>query len=131
MYAALFLTALHHLDHLVRGNHVGWPVQDEVNAFTFSLLVYPLILGGLILSRSGHAGPGYWMLVSGPGALLLAVVHLGPTAVEPPRDVIEPYKDTVVGALAFAVLLLLMAVVAASFAYEARAWRQEREAAQS
>ncbi len=131
VYAALVLTALHHLDHLVRGNHLGWPVDEEINAFTFSLLAYPLIVGGLLLSRAGRAGPAYWMLVSDPGALLLAVVHLGPGAVEPPRDVIEPYDADVTGVFAFALLLLLMTTVAASFAYEARAWWQERRAADS
>ena len=72
--------------------------------------------------------------VVAPGAatlagVLLAVVHLGPTAVEPPRDVIEPYDATVVGVTAFGVLLLLMFAVAASFAVEVRDWRHERRAA--
>lgn len=122
---------LHHLAHLVRGDHIGWPASAEFNAFSFGLLAYPLILGGLLLSRTGRAGPLYWMLVSGPGALLLAAVHLGPTAVEPPRDVLEPYETNAVGVLALAVLMALMGVVAASFVYEARAWRRERRTARA
>ena len=33
----------HHLDHVLRGNAVGWPLTDEVNAFTISLVVSPVI----------------------------------------------------------------------------------------
>ena len=28
------LGAAHHIDHIVRGNHVGWPITPEVNPFT-------------------------------------------------------------------------------------------------
>jgi hypothetical protein len=48
----------HHLDHLIRGNAVGWPVTEEVNAFTASLVVYPIIIIGLLLYRSWS--PGGW-----------------------------------------------------------------------
>ena len=132
VHAALVLTVLHHLAHLahlVRRDHIGWPASAEFNACSFGLLAYPLILGGLVLFRAGRAGPLYWVLVSGPGPLLLAAVHLGPTAVEPPRDVLEPYETNAVGVLALAVLMALLGVVAASFVYEVRAWRRERRAA--
>jgi hypothetical protein len=33
-WLALALSLGHHLDHLIRGNAVGWPVTEEVNAFT-------------------------------------------------------------------------------------------------
>jgi hypothetical protein len=33
-WLALVLSLGHHLDHLIRGNAVGWPVTGEVNAFT-------------------------------------------------------------------------------------------------
>ena len=39
----------HHLDHLIRCNAVGWPLTEEVNAFTASLVVYPIIAAGLLL----------------------------------------------------------------------------------
>ena len=32
---------LHHVDHGVRGNHIGWPFSPAVTPFTVSLLVYP------------------------------------------------------------------------------------------
>jgi hypothetical protein len=43
---ALVTTALgllHHVDHVLRVNHSGWPFTADVNAFTYSLAVYPLI----------------------------------------------------------------------------------------
>lgn len=43
---ALVTTALgllHHVDHVLRVNHSGWPFIADVNAFTYSLAVYPLI----------------------------------------------------------------------------------------
>ena len=52
-----------HLDHLIRGNAVGWPVTDQVNAFTISLIVYLIIATGLVLYRAGRVGPGFWALV--------------------------------------------------------------------
>lgn len=64
-WLAAALSLGHHLDHLIRHNAVGWPVTDEVNAFTFSLVVYPVIITGLLLYRAGRVGPGFWALVSG------------------------------------------------------------------
>ena len=32
----------HHVDHVVRGNHSGWPFEEAVTPFTFSLLIYAL-----------------------------------------------------------------------------------------
>ena len=37
------LGLIHHLDHVLRVDHSGWPFLNEVNAFTYSLLVYPVI----------------------------------------------------------------------------------------
>ena len=34
---------VHHADHVLRFDHSGWPFLGSVNAFTYSLLVYPLI----------------------------------------------------------------------------------------
>jgi hypothetical protein len=49
---ALLLAVGHHLDHIIRGNHVGWPLTAQINACTVSLIIYPLILTGLALSPS-------------------------------------------------------------------------------
>src|SRR5215207_10079758 len=45
---------LHHTDHVIRGNHSGWPFQEAVTPFTFSLLIYALILPGLYLTARGR-----------------------------------------------------------------------------
>ena len=42
------LALLHHVDHVLRFDHSGWPFKPEVTPFTFSLLVYVLI--GLIFA---------------------------------------------------------------------------------
>lgn len=54
---ALVLAVGHHVAPIIRSNHVGWPLTAEVNAFTFSLIIHPLILAGLILSRGGSTRP--------------------------------------------------------------------------
>ena len=82
--------------------------------------MYPFIVLGLYLSLTDRAGPWYWVLLSGPGAVFLAVIRLGPTAVEPPGDIIEEYSDPLVGWMAFTWLLGLIAVLIVMFLYEAR-----------
>jgi hypothetical protein len=81
----------HHLDHLIRHNAVGWPLTEEVNAFTASLVVYPIIATGLLLYHAGRVGPGFWALVSGGGAAFVSAVHFGPAAVEPPELILDHY----------------------------------------
>ena len=123
VYLVVFVPALlgaaHHVDHVVRGNHVGWPLTPEVNAFTLSLTVYPLIAVGLVLTVTGRAGLRYWFGFLTATSVLLASVHLGPWAIEPPVDVIAPYSDPVLGYGAFGVLLALIAAVAIGAAYTA------------
>ena len=63
---------VHHVDHAIRGNAIGWPLNGEVNAFTASLAVYPIIATGLLLYRAGLVGPGFWALVSGGGAAFVS-----------------------------------------------------------
>ena len=58
-WLAAALSAGHHLDHLIRYNAVGWPLTDQVNAFTASLLVYPIIAAGLLAYHAGRVGPGF------------------------------------------------------------------------
>ena len=127
--AAVVLSLGHHLDHVVRGNHTGWPVTAEVTPFTYSLAVYPVIALGVFLTLTGRAGPRFWMLVSGPGALFLLAVHAGPAALEPPRDILGAYSVPGLGPLAFAWLVLLVATLAVTFGYELRLWRRERAVA--
>ena len=133
LYGLIFLSAFmslgHHLDHVIRGNHVGWPVTEHATPFTYSLAVYPLIVLGLLLSRSDKVGPGYWALLSGSGALFVSAIHFGPLAVEPPSDIVGPYESFVVGWFAFAWLLFFVAVLAVTFVYEVRSWLGRRRGA--
>jgi hypothetical protein len=116
----------HHLDHLIRDNAVGWPVTDQVNAFTGSLVVYPVIAAGLLAYRAGRVGPGFWALVSGGGAVFVGAVHFGPAAVEPPELILGAYDPPVLGWLAFAWLVAFVAVLAVTCVYETRLWWRQR-----
>jgi hypothetical protein len=40
---AIMLGLLHHIDHVLRFDHSGWPFRTQVTPFTFSLLAYPLL----------------------------------------------------------------------------------------
>jgi hypothetical protein len=118
----------HHLDHLIRHNAVGWPLTEEVNAFTASLVVYPIIATGLVLYHAGRVGPGFWALVSGGGAAFVAVVHFGPAAAEPPALILDHYQPPVLGWLVFGWLVAFVAVLAITSMYETRMWAQQRQA---
>jgi hypothetical protein len=128
IFLAMFMSLGHHLDHAIRGNHVGWPLTAEVNAFTYSLGIYPLILLGLYLYASGRVGPGYWAILSGSGALFVAAIHFGPAAVEPPADIIDLYEVRIVGWLAFLWLVVFVMVLVATCIYELRSWVGGRKA---
>lgn len=127
--AAVFMSAGHHLDHIVRGNHVGWPITDQVNPFTYSLAIYPVVLLGLGLYRAGTVGPGFWALLSGTGVLFLVVVHFSPLATEPLRDIINLYEPRIVGWLAFAWLVLFVLVLLGTCVYESVLWARTRRRA--
>jgi hypothetical protein len=114
----------HHLDHLIRHNAVGWPLTEEVNAFSASLVVYPVIATGLLY----RAGPGYWALVSGGGAVFVGAVHFGPAAVEPPELILDHYGLPALGWLAFTWLVTFVTVLAITSLYETRQWWRQRQA---
>jgi hypothetical protein len=42
---------LHHVDHVLRVDHSGWPFIAEVTPFTYSLAVYPVIVAVFIFRR--------------------------------------------------------------------------------
>ena len=126
-WLAAALSLGHHLDHVIRPNAVGWPLTDQVNAFTVSLIVYPVIAAGLLLYRAGRVGPGFWALVSGGGAVFVGAVHFGPTAVEPPELIVGPYHP-VLGWLAFTWMVVFVAVLAITCLYESRLWWLQRQA---
>src|ERR671918_632624 len=62
---------MHHTDHVIRGNHSGWPFEEAVTPFTFSLLIYALLLPGLYMTIRGRLMAGYWLFTA---LVLLALV---------------------------------------------------------
>jgi hypothetical protein len=118
---------LHHVDHVVRGNHVGWPITPTVNPFTYSLAIYPLVVLGFVLSLTGRAGARYWTVVMTAGGGMLVFFHLSPWAVEPPTDVVLPYADPLWGYAAFTALLVLIGVVFLGAGYSVMLWAEAGE----
>jgi hypothetical protein len=64
---------LHHVDHVVRGNHSGWPFVEGVSSFTFSLLVYALLLPGIWMNLRGRLAVGWWLFTA--AVALVTFVH--------------------------------------------------------
>ena len=118
----------HHLDHVIRGNHVGWPVTSQINPFTYSLGIYPIIIVGLYLTFRDRVGARYWFGVALFGLVMLAGIHLGPWAIEPPHDIVTPYRSRIVGYLAFVWLLGLLGALSITGLYAARQWVRVRTA---
>jgi hypothetical protein len=109
----------HHIDHIIRGNHVGWPLTPEINAFTFSLLSYPFVALGLFLGWRDRAGVPYWTALFFVSSLLIGFVHFGPSAIEPPADIITVYEHALVGWFAFAWVVGFTVVLVAGLSYSA------------
>jgi hypothetical protein len=130
LYLLIYIPTLmalgHHIDHIIRGTHVGWPITAEVTPFTLSLAIYPVILLGLFLYRAGKAGPGFWVFLSGGGAIFVTAIHFGPTSVEQPHDIINAYEPQIIGWLAFAWLLLFIVALASASLYEGYSWLRQR-----
>ena len=67
----------HHIDHIVRGNHVGWPLIPQITPFTVSLGFYPVIALGFYLYIRGRVGPRFWAILSILGVLFVGLLHFG------------------------------------------------------
>ena len=126
IFLAAFMSLGHHVDHVIRGNHVGWPLTEHPTPFTYSLGIYPLLILGHFLYGTNRVGPGFWAFLSGSGALFVAAIHFGPLAVEPPADIINLYEPRIIGYFAFAWLVLFVAVLVVTFVYEASSWFRRR-----
>ena len=112
----------HHVDHVVRGNHSGWPFEEEVTPFTFSLLIYALLVPGLYLAWRGRLMAGYWLFTAAVLITLVTSVHfVGEDREAPIRDIYAVYESTVWGFLALVDLTVLIAslVVLAGVAIQA------------
>lgn len=115
----------HHIDHIVRGNHVGWPLTSSVNAFTFSLFIYLPISIGFYLSKKDRVGPPFWSILAAFGVLFVGLSHFGPVAVEPPQDIINVYEQRIIGWAAFALLLAFIMVLAFASLYGGYLWARQ------
>jgi hypothetical protein len=76
---------LHHADHVLRADHSGWPFQPEVTPFTFSLLVYPVLLIDYLVINNPRLRVG---LLSG-GLTFLVLVHV---TIETPVDLFRTWS---------------------------------------
>ena len=97
---------MHHTDHVIRGNHSGWPFEEAVTPFTFSLLIYALLLPGLYLTAQGRLMAGYWLFTAVVGLALVVWVHFVPTGdyEAPIEDIYAVYGSPLAGLLALVVL---------------------------
>jgi hypothetical protein len=97
---------MHHTDHVVRGNHSGWPFEDAVTPFTFSLLIYALLLPGIYLMMKGRMMAGYWLFTAVVGLALVVWVHFIPTGdyEAPIEDIYAVYSSPLAGLFALVVL---------------------------
>ena len=113
--AAVFFSVLHHADHVVRGSHSGWPFGTEVTPFTYSLLIYALVLPGIFLTACGRDVAGYHLIVALGGLGLIGFVHFVPVAGHeaPIGDIYAAYGSPAAGLLALVVLAGLVISVAA------------------
>jgi hypothetical protein len=102
---------MHHTDHVVRGNHSGWPFEEALTPFTFSLLIYALLLPGLYLTTKGRLMAGYWLFTAIVGLALVVWVHFVPTGdyEAPMADIYAVYGSPLAGLFALVVLTGLVA----------------------
>ena len=113
------LSVAHHVDHVVR-DVTGWPFENGFNPFSASLLVYPLIGLGVVLSRRGRVGAPFWAALAGGGALFILAVHVGPAAGDSVTTIPDQYGSTLADVLALVVLALFVAALVAHCVHELR-----------
>jgi hypothetical protein len=104
----------HHVDHVVRGNHSGWPFEQAITPFTFSLLIYALLLPGLYLTTRGRLMARYWLFTAVVGLALVVWVHFIPTGdyEAPIDDIYAVYGSPLAGLFALIVLVGLVTSLA-------------------
>lgn len=80
------LAALHHADHVLRADHSGWPFQPEVTPFTFTLLIYPM----LVVDYFARHKPQLRASLLSLGLALALAVHL---TIETPADLFRTWAE--------------------------------------
>jgi hypothetical protein len=123
--SAVFFSLLHHADHVVRGSHSGWPFEAGVTPFTYSLLIYALVLPAIYLTARGRDVAGYHLVVALGGLALIGFVHFVPVAGHEATiaDIYAAYGAPA-GLLALGILAGLLASVAGLAAVALRTVRE-------
>jgi hypothetical protein len=80
------LGLLHHADHVGRADHSAWPFRPEVGPFTFTLLIYPVLVL-VFLARGRHR-----VRVAGLGIVSLFTL-LAHTLIEPPQQIFGTWAN--------------------------------------
>lgn len=93
-----FLGIGHHIEHILRPD-IGWPLNGDVNPFSYSLLIYPFIILGYFLSRRKY-NYLYWGFVALAGFVLVGFTHLGIISDESFLHILEMYNYSVSGYIA-------------------------------
>ena len=87
---------------------IGWPLTSQVNPFTFSLILYPLLLGGIVLTLRGRVWAGYWLGVALFAFALVTTVHFRPSpGAESLDQVYGPWNNPILGGIAVAIVFAL------------------------
>lgn len=76
---AIPLGLLHHADHVGRADHSSWPFRPEVGPFTFTLLIYPVLVLVMLTRR-------HWVRIVGLGLVSLFTL-LAHVLIEPPQQI--------------------------------------------
>ena len=113
------LSIAHHVDHILR-DVTGWPLRDQFNPFSASLVVYPVIVVGLLLSRRQRVGARFWAALAGAAALFIVAVHVGPGAGDSVTSIPDQYASTVADVAALVVLALFIAALILHWTHEMR-----------
>lgn len=85
-WVVLGFSVLHHVDHVLRDNHSGWPFTRRVTPFTYSLAIYPIVGAAYALD----AGPAAFVALDAAGSVGLLLAH---SLLEPPDDQYDPWVD--------------------------------------
>ncbi len=118
------LAVLHHIDHILRVDHSGWPFRHDVTPFTFSLLVY-VIIAAVLFARGW---PRTRLVLAAVLALFPTFAHI---FLETPADQYRTWaarpdvnlvavESPILGAAAVLVTVLLSVLAAWTFVAFAR-----------
>jgi hypothetical protein len=83
---AIPLGLLHHADHVGRADHSSWPFRPELGPFTYTLLIYPVLVL-VLLARRQH-----WVRVLGLGLVSLFTL-LAHSLIEPPQQIYRTWAN--------------------------------------